>query len=106
MKSYIFFAPLLLIWNHSIAQASVPDTTKITIRRGPCIYYIDGIKVNVPTSDSLKDSTMTDEEVQIITGGLQVIYGDVKSSLIQVNSTPPVEMDRKTIRKEEKMATE
>lgn len=101
MKSLLMALPLLFIWHNLSAQSA--DTSQIMVRRGPTIYYIDGVRVQA--NDSIKDSTSI-QEIQIITGGLPINYGDVKGSLIKVTSTPPTEMDRKTIQKKQKMATE
>ena len=100
MKSLLYSILFAFVFNPSFAQNPVPDTTKMVVRRGPCIYYIDGVKVN--SCDSIRDSIMTDEEVQIIIGGLPIVYGDINSSLIQISPTPPAETDRKKIRKRSK----
>lgn len=60
---------------------------KIRNGRGECFYYIDGVKVNGQLTDSIADS-LGIEDVQVITGGLPINFGDLNSSDIPVNKTP------------------
>ncbi|WP_341904855.1 hypothetical protein [Fluviicola taffensis] len=103
MKSILYSVLFLLTATNSIAQTSVSDTT-IHIRGGADYYYIDGCKIlgsSSLTGTIVKDAT-------VITGGLPVNYGDINSSIIQVNATPVPTIPRKAIvsDKEQKLATE
>lgn len=102
MESILYSAIFLLTATNSFGQTSVSDTS-IHIRQGTTIYYIDGIKVR-GNRDLPRENQ---EEVSIITGGLPVNFGDLKSDIIQLNSTPvPLIPDKRISNKEQKMATE
>jgi hypothetical protein len=87
MKSVLISALFLFLLSEVYAQASVPDTMPVNPRSFPCIFYIDGIQVRNPRCDST--NTITTEEIKIIIGGLPVIYGDLKSSIIQIIPPQP-----------------
>ena len=103
MKSLLIALSVLFIWQNSNAQLT--DTSQIVVRRGPRIYYIDGIRVQ-SSCDSIKDSIITEEEIRIITGGLPVVYGDAEGSVIQISPISPAETNRKRMKKQQKMVTE
>lgn len=88
MKPIFFSIPFIFILNNTIAQTPVADTTVLQVRGRSIIYYIDGIEVNHSPLDSCKVTGI--EDLRIITGGLPVIYGDIKSSIIQIDPALPI----------------
>ena len=102
MKTFLFCSLFFFAATNSMAQTSVSDTT-IHVR-GEVYYYIDGITVR--GSRDIPEKSV--EEVSVIIGGLPVNYGDLNSSIIQVNTAPVPTIPRKVIvsDKEQKLATE
>ena len=73
MKPLLFSFLFLFAANYSTAQAPVSDTSEIIIR-GSFVYYIDGIMVRSSKEESVKSGM---EDIEIITGGIPGIYGDI-----------------------------
>ena len=99
-----------IVKNPEIIPGGTPaNCGELQIRngRGDCYYYIDGIKVNGQLTDSIADS-LGIKDVQIITGGLPINFGDLNSSVIRITKTTDCVIPRKLIvsDKEQKMATE
>lgn len=103
MKSIFYSIIFLLVTSNSFsfAQTLVSDT--LNVRRGNH-YYIDGCKIR--GASSLTGTVVQD--VTVITGGLPVNYGDIDSSIIQMNASPVPAIPLKVIisNKEQKLATE
>lgn len=101
MKSILYSVLFLLTATNSLAQTPVSDTLII---RGGSTYYIDGCKIR--ESASLTGTIVKD--VTVITGGLPGTYGDLNSSIFEINTASVKTIPSKVIvsDKEQNLATE
>jgi hypothetical protein len=100
MKPILYSILFLLTATHSVAQ--VPDTLNQV--QDSVYFYIDGIKVRSYRGNCL--SIGSSEDVQIITGGIPVNYGDCVGSIITVIRAPRMKTPVQVSDKEQNMATE
>jgi hypothetical protein len=112
--SYYYIDGIKVRGGRDIPEKSVeePSTITDTLNKQGAVNTIDFDMDKIKKDSHLIQLVKSDSEIvlvtiEVITGGLPGIYGDLNSSLIQVNTTPVLTIPgRRTSVKEQKMATE